>query len=126
MKLKTLLTALSFIFVFSQPVFAVEKWLTEVPGQNRAWSNSNDGWETKDWSNSNSATTSITECKKAKRAYNFYHKKMKRGAFGGIIASALTGHSTFDSNKHDIYEIQRDNAEGFLEVNNCSAYGIYK
>jgi hypothetical protein len=78
------------------------------------------------WQNSNSATTSIAECKKAKKSYNFYHKKMKRGAFTGILSSALTGHSTFDSNKHDIYEIQRDNAEGFLEVNNCSAYGIYK
>jgi len=66
----------------------------------------------------------IAECEKAKRTYNFYNKKMNRTLFSGIFTSTLTGRGLFDSNKHDNYEIQRDNAESFLEINNCYKYNI--
>ena len=51
---------------------------------------------------------------------------MNRSLFRGLFVSGLGGDGRADSNKYDNYDLRRDNAESFLEVNNCSAYGIYK
>ena len=75
-----------------------------------------------------SAAVLIPECKKAQRDYYFYNKKIKRNVFTGLTSIVLlnNGQSVFNPNKHEVYTLQRDNAESFLEINNCSAYGVYK